>query len=50
MKLHGYCMTCRRIKRVTVENKYWAPKALAVGTCDECQSKRDHPSSRKRNS
>lgn len=39
MRLHGWCESCRRIKRVTVSGSQLARAGRGVvnGICDECQ-------------
>jgi hypothetical protein len=38
MKIHGWCQTCHKIKRVDV--KVPRPRGINVGTCDACQDKK----------
>lgn len=49
MKIHGYCITCHRVKRVTVRGNELAIASakggVARGICDACQDEAD----RKRN-
>ena len=38
MRLHGWCMRCHKIKRVTVTiPRYGSPQ---IGICDQCEEKR----------
>lgn len=46
MKLHGYCETCHKIKRVRVTSAVIARMAarggsVPIGKCDDCQEKED---------
>lgn len=38
MKLHGWCQTCQRVKRVTVRV---IGKTMPVGECDDCRDARE---------
>lgn len=38
MKLHGYCVKCRKFKRVRVLTVP-AKGGVVMGTCDECEEK-----------
>lgn len=40
MRVHGYCTSCRRIKRVTVASSHLASSMMRgtpEGVCDDCE-------------
>ena len=38
MKIHGWCSTCRKVRRVRVT--HWLGRGAPVGVCDDCEAKR----------
>ena len=54
MKIHGWCETCHRVRRVEVNQHGLVMATLgrpATGECDECRERREgrlRPSSRSR--
>ena len=52
MKIHGWCETCRRVRRVEVSSHGMAmmvaTRGVATGECDECRERRERPRRRAR--
>ncbi len=51
MKLHGYCESCHRIRRVDANGHqlamYVATGRPPSGECDECRETRERPTTRR---